>query len=576
MNDASHSSRGHGLRLLGHLHSQDSTVAASDFVHRRDEERGLNDVVSHGSAAIHQGVQGELIALQKKAYTNFLEHVDVPSGSNQDLTLFQKLYEWSAYVELFNIQTRAFEDVEILEHMVKKVGEGGRVIRFFHWLQSFRPSKERASSLLEVITMKKSEDAEKIKQLCLTWEIRPDEIYELMPIAAMGRLTGEVKKKAAWSSVEVELSSWLKYVLDFNMSYPEKYFDSKSVVTWLLNRRGVDETTAIFEQFLEPRPIIYGWEKQLVALHPATLSRMLPRWLEADVKPRDVLRILPRAVEIRAHGVGGPTKWPGIRLELKLWIGYFKRIVLDTLEFCSGAEEVNAFLHGLRADNELKDLASKMEKLLPARRKKLMKIKLLAEANAGPAEVFRKLPIAKVDRLIATFDRAGRAKQIEDPEVFFKKLKQFLGYVDAYRENYGEFSDNDVVRALDNARRSLAEQFAYLQLFESVPGMETRAAQLLEAFREYHRIGIQFATAVNGRYIGSYYDFVIGAVEVAGGMLHVLTHIRYLAFATSARTTQMVLTNDFSAITSMPCGTLASQDICSRRSALFTTLVVVA
>uniref|UniRef100_A0AAV1T893 RxLR effector candidate protein n=1 Tax=Peronospora matthiolae TaxID=2874970 RepID=A0AAV1T893_9STRA len=493
----------------GHLHSQDSTVAASDFVHRRDEERGLNDVVSHGSAAIHQGLQGELIALQKKAYTNFLEHVDVPSGSNQDLTLFQKLYEWSAYVELFNIQTRAFEDVEILEHMVKKF-KVKRVIKFLHWLESFPPSKERASSLLEVITMKNSEDAEKIKQLCLTWEIGPDEINELMPIAAMGRLTGEVKKKAAWSSVEVELSSWLKYVLDFNMSYPEKYFDSKSVVTWLLNRRGVDETTAIFEQFLESRPIIYDWEKQLVALHPATLSRMLPRWLKADVKPRDVLRILPRAVEIRAHGVGGSTKWPGIRLELKLWIGYFKgwnrkhsialagkeyahlfseEIVLDTLEFCSGAEEVNAFLHGLRADNELKDLASKMEKLLPARRKKLMKIKLLAEAKAGPAEVFRKLPIAKVDRSIATFDRAGRAKQIEDPEVFFKKLKQFLGYVDAYRENYGEFSDNDVVHLLDRARRSLAEVFAYLQLFESVPGIETRAAQLLEAFREYHRIG---------------------------------------------------------------------------------------
>uniref|UniRef100_A0AAV1VFI1 Uncharacterized protein n=1 Tax=Peronospora matthiolae TaxID=2874970 RepID=A0AAV1VFI1_9STRA len=317
----------------------------------------------------------------------------------------------------------------------------------------------------------------------------------------MGRLTGEVKKKAAWSSVEVELSSWLKYVLDFNKSYPEKYFDSKSVVTWLSNRRGVDETTAIFEQFLESRPIIYGWEKQLVALHPATLSRMLPRWLKADVKPRDVLRLLTRAVEIRAHGVGGSTKWPGIRLELKLWIGYCKgwnrkhsisptgkddahlrseEIVLDTLEFCSGAEKVNAFLHGLRADNELKDLASEMEKLLPARRKKLMKIMLLVEANAGPAEVFRKMPIAKVDRSIATFDRAGRAKQIEDPEVFFKKLKQFLGYVDAYRENHGEFSDDDVVRALDNARRSLAELFAYLQLFGSVPGMETRAAQLLE------------------------------------------------------------------------------------------------
>ena len=52
---------------------------------------------------------------------------------------------------------------------------------------------------------------------------------------------------------------------------------------------------------------------------------------------------------------------------------------------------------------------------------------------------------------------------------------------------------------------------------------------------------IQFATAVNGRCVGLYYDFMIGALEVSDSKLHV-TDICYFAFATSACITQMVST----------------------------------
>ena len=105
-----------------------------------------------------------------------------------------------------------------------------------------------------------------------------------------------------------------------------------------------------------------------------------------------------------------------------------------------------------------------------------MKVESWAKVRMIPRTAFYKMPVAKVDRSIVI---PGSAERLEDPEDFFNNLKQSLGYVDTYRENHGEFSDDEVVGLLDTTR-SLVELFAYFQLFGSVTGMEMHAAQLLE------------------------------------------------------------------------------------------------
>ena len=72
---------------------------------------------------------------------------------------------------------------------------------------------------------------------------------------------------------------------------------AKTVVALLVQNRGVDGTAAIMNASISPLSLVYGWAKELAAIHQK----------------------ITVAADTRAHGIAEHERWHPLRREIKMF-----------------------------------------------------------------------------------------------------------------------------------------------------------------------------------------------------------------------------------------------------------------
>ncbi|CAI5737742.1 unnamed protein product [Hyaloperonospora brassicae] len=284
--------------------------------------------------------------------------------------IHQALVKWLEYVKLVEIMGRTITEREVIDELLKKLSSDLARTRFSRHLRTLPQWKGLADELDRVLLAKR--DLATFDLLVSVWlksKMGTDEVYELMPVAAMDILTGDVSTNEMWPAVRQDLV-WLVY---FRYSCAEWYKDESYIETfgkWLTDKRGEDEALAFFHFYRDRKVDIYdGWQKVLLAERPALVEKLIPIWQASNVNPEKVYNMLPVAQDVRLNGIGPSERWPAMREELLLWRKYefewrskglrvhydgfpspSREIVFSTLRTKSKPEDVEKFLTALRID----------------------------------------------------------------------------------------------------------------------------------------------------------------------------------------------------------------------------------
>uniref|UniRef100_M4B466 RxLR effector candidate protein n=1 Tax=Hyaloperonospora arabidopsidis (strain Emoy2) TaxID=559515 RepID=M4B466_HYAAE len=289
------------------------------------------------------------------------------------------------------------------------------------------------------------------------------------------RPTGAEIKPAWQSAFQGGIKLWFKYNGDFNRKYrKEDPFDSNSVVELMVNKKGTEETAAILVSLRNISPSMEDLagtcQKELALQYPESV-KMVPMWLHYDTDPIEVYHLMPiKEKDILILGVGDRTEWEDISQKLRQWLHYVDefngKMIAKMTADVSNLEDLVAFVQYLEPTGGMDSFVTLMETLLISESPTAEQAMFESWAKSGvsPQVLYPKTYLG-----LAHWGRfASGATESELPEYFCVMLKQFLLYVDMYREHGYVFGDKAVIGLLLERRdpQTLQDRLEY---FGTIP-----------------------------------------------------------------------------------------------------------
>ena len=204
-------------------------------------------------------------------------------------------------------------------------------------------------------------------QSCLAEHISPEEVFRVMPIVAMKRIT-PADNKYVWRDIIRKLKDWYDYVKLFQHVH-QNVFNDNDVVKVLVDNRGVSEAM-VFLTLLGRDPNLKDTSDRmrqlLMKTHP---KEMLESCLMADRSPDEVIWMIPISLN---HDT-----WIEIDKELRVWYGYVIRFrqkagneytddsFVGALVQRFGAEWVEQYISALENISDTQALADVLHRHLP-------------------------------------------------------------------------------------------------------------------------------------------------------------------------------------------------------------------
>ena len=232
----------------GHLQPPDPAVDATGYNHPSDDEWEVRGMLSRLVGGV-DALRVRMSIFRRRDLVSILEGLNY-RPSVDAMTNVKKLMEWDQRIEKYKSKGYAVEDDMVAEYLLKKKPNGEVLKAFLRQVRKRRAERVGGVSGLERALAAK--DPKLLGQLVRVWlesGVRPDEVYQVMPVAAMRRLEGEVRKDKEWPALEQGVEFWLDYVHHFNRKYPNSVYDMNAVVDHLVGHRGMGETMELLESY---------------------------------------------------------------------------------------------------------------------------------------------------------------------------------------------------------------------------------------------------------------------------------------------------------------------------------------
>ncbi|CAI5733945.1 unnamed protein product [Hyaloperonospora brassicae] len=290
-----------------HLQPPNLAVDATGHDHPSDDKWEVRSILSRLADGV-DALRVRMSIFRPRDVVGILERLDYrPLGDAT--TNVKKLMEWYQRIEKLRAKGYAFEDDMVAEYLLKKKPDGNVLKAFLRQVRAQRAERESPVSGLEKALAAK--DPKLLGHLARVWlksGVRPDEVYQVMPIAAMRRLEDGVRTDEDWLAVRRGVESWLDYVHEFNRKYPVSVYDQEAVVDHLVGHRGMGEAMELLESF---KPLNRGafhpndcnYPRQIVSdaltSYSETEVRAFRRDLRADRNVEDVAQGIEKVLSLR-------------------------------------------------------------------------------------------------------------------------------------------------------------------------------------------------------------------------------------------------------------------------------------
>ncbi|CAI5733833.1 unnamed protein product [Hyaloperonospora brassicae] len=339
-----------------------------------------------------------------------------------------------AYADLFTAKKRVSGDDVVFRMLDSITGNKEKLVALLLTLRNFRGMKNRADSLQRAVAGKYPELEDRIQSLWLKANVRPDEAYDMMPIAAEKKLTHGIEKEPTWPAICRGLTQLISYARKFNaMDTKMSEFSYQNLFELLVEKRGADEL-AVFSystkhEFDGIESLVHDFRVMLVEQYPEAIESVLQSWFDARVHPVQVYKYLPLDY---ALDITEGKEWLALCSGLKLWISYMISIgnkvfsnneIVRLLVDKRSEKQAVAFLSWLESVDGMKDHAERLQEALavefPDSLPLLLEVWL--KHDVDPKEVYRRMSLTASKPV--THDSLNRMFNIP-------KMKMWFGYVE--------------------------------------------------------------------------------------------------------------------------------------------------
>ncbi|CAI5717816.1 unnamed protein product [Hyaloperonospora brassicae] len=231
----------------------------------------------------------------------------------------ERLLVWFACVMVYRRRGNHYGDKDIIDNLATDANKGN-FARLLHHFRGHPAMISFTDNLQRELATKYPDTLDTIIHLWLDSGLKPDEVFPLLPIAAIAPFT--LNDKTIHLTIIENLSIWMHYVGEFRARYG--VYSDKDVVMVLVKNRGEDETMAFLHGI---RGIVYfkvystSLMEALVSTYPRTIPKIVTIWLKSNISPFEVYKMMPIAA-VKEIGFGSDIIAAAIAF--KWFLGYVR------------------------------------------------------------------------------------------------------------------------------------------------------------------------------------------------------------------------------------------------------------
>ncbi|CAI5736849.1 unnamed protein product [Hyaloperonospora brassicae] len=435
-----------------------------------------------------------------------LKRLKIKAGENSEHAFDQRLKQWFQKVDTHRAKYPEYTVQKEVEDLLTLM-DARELAKVLYRFRKVHNMQSRVNGLQQVLAAKNDRAVYDLIPVWLDDRVPPDEVFDMLPVAAMERI---IDRKKEWER-RVVVHKWLRTYIGYVAKYVGRglSYDDAAVVTKLVEKRGEEESVDFLFTlwgYNGDKDRANSLQSTLGVKYPSTVELMFDEWLEFDRYPSDVYDMMPIGINqvLTKNPLKERKSWHVIDSALTPWVTYgvrfnkkhgvhapdlsvdqtkfydFVSFILRELKSCNEPQDLVDYVEHFRSVKELAFLAPKLQRrMLLAEHNEYEPLifNAWAKSKLDPRIVYDSMPVASISTL-GMIVAQGLEHECE-------RIEQLLRYVDDVRVRES-FSDKLVIELLLSGRATVDALRHYFKALGE-RGRKERSGLLLEALHNHEQ-----------------------------------------------------------------------------------------